>query len=61
MNQRVISRLWAVLGVGIAVLAGMGLLLVFLGREPGAPSPTITPPTPPPPEDPVVVSVDGRP
>ncbi len=61
MNQRVISRPWAVLGLGVAVLAGMGLLLAFLGREPSAPASTITPTTPTPPEDPVVVSVDGRP
>ena len=37
MNQRVISRLWADLGLSVAVLAGMGLLLAFLGREPSAP------------------------
>ncbi len=61
MNQRVISRLWAVLGLGVAVLAGMGLLLVFLGREPSAPAPTITPATPTPSEGPVIASVDGRP
>ena len=61
MNQRVISRLWAVLGVGVAVLAGLGLLLAFLGREPSAPAPTITPATPTPSEGPVVASVDGRP
>ncbi|MCK4450882.1 MAG: hypothetical protein KAX26_09850, partial [Anaerolineae bacterium] len=61
MNQRVISRLWAVLGVGVAGLAGLGLLLAFLGREPSAPAPTITPATPTPSEGPVVVSVDGRP
>ena len=61
MNQRVISRLWAVLGVGVAVLAGLGLLLAFLGREPSAPAPTITPTTPTPSEGPVVASVDGRP
>lgn len=61
MNQRVISRLWAVLGLGVAVLAGLGLLLAFLGREPSAPAPTITPITPTPSEDPVVASVDGRP
>ncbi len=61
MNQRVISRLWAVLGLGVAVLAGLGLLLAFLGREPSAPAPTITPTTPTPSEGPVVASVDGRP
>lgn len=61
MNQRVISRLWAVLGLGVAVLAGLGLLLAFLGREPSAPAPTITPITPTPSEDPVVASVDGHP
>ncbi len=61
MNQRVISRLWAVLGVGVAVLAGLGLLLAFLGREPSAPAPTIAPTTPTPSEGPVVASVDGRP
>lgn len=61
MNQRVISRLWAVLGVGVAVLAGLGLLLAFLGREPSAPAPTITPTTPTPSEGPVVASIDGRP
>ena len=61
MNQRVISRLWAILGLSVAVLAGMGLLLVFLGREPSAPAPTITPATPTPSEGPVIASVDGRP
>ena len=61
MNQRIPPRVWAVLGVGIAVVAGLGLLLAFLGREPGEPSPMITPAVPTPSDDPVVASVDDRP
>ena len=61
MRQRISSRLCAVLGVGIAVIAGLGLLLAFLGRESSAPTPTTTSAIPTPPGDPVVVSIDGRP
>jgi hypothetical protein len=61
MNQRISPRVWAVLGVGIAVVAGLGLLLAFLGREPGEPSPMITPAISTPSDDPVVASIDGRP
>jgi hypothetical protein len=61
MNQRIPPRVWAVLGVGIAVVAGLGLLLAFLGREPGEPNPMITPAVPTHSDDPVVASVDDRP
>ena len=61
MNQRIASHLWAVLGIGVVVIAGLGLLLAFLGREPSAPALTISPITSPPPDDPVVASVDGHP
>jgi hypothetical protein len=61
MNHRISPRIWALLGVGIAVVIGIGLLLAFLGREPGEPSPMITPAARPAPDDPVVASVDGRP
>ena len=61
MNQRISSHLWAVLGIGVVVIAGLGLLLAFLGREPSAPALTISPITSPPPDDPVVASVDGHP
>jgi len=61
MNHRISPRVWALLGVGIAVVVGIGLLLAFLGREPGEPSPMITPAARSSPDDPVVASVDGRP
>jgi len=60
MSQRTSSRLWAILSIGIAVIAGMGLLLALLGRETNAPAPTITPINPTPSNDPVVASVDGH-
>jgi hypothetical protein len=61
MNHRISPRVWALLGVGIAVVVGIGLLLAFLGREPGEPSSMITPAARSSPDDPVVASVDGRP
>ena len=63
MSQKISPRVWAVLGVGIAVVAGLGLLLAFLGREPGEPGPMITAPVPTlsNPDDPIVASVDDRP
>ncbi len=61
MSQRNSSRLYAVLGVGIAMIAGLGLLLTFLGHESSAPTPTTTSVIPTPPDDPVVVSIDGHP
>jgi hypothetical protein len=61
MNQRISPRVWAVLGVGIAVVAGLGLLLAFLGREPGEPSPMITPTIPTSSDDVAVAGIDGRP
>jgi len=61
MNQRSSPRLWAILGVGVAVVVGLSLLLVFLGREPGKPAPMITPAIPAPSDNAVVASIDGRP
>jgi hypothetical protein len=61
MDHKISPRVWALLGVGIAVVIGIGLLLTFLGREPGEPSPLITPAARPASADPVVASVDGRP
>jgi len=54
-------RTWAILGVGIAVVVGLGLLLMFLGREPGKPNPVTSPTLPASSEVPIVASVDGRP
>jgi len=39
-------RLWSILGIGIATVAGLALLLALLAREPSAPAPMITPPIP---------------
>ena len=61
MSQRFSSRAWAILGIGAVVVVGMGLLLAFLGREPGEPEPMITPAISAASDDPVVASVDGRP
>ena len=61
MNHRISPRVWALLGVGIAVVVGIGLLLAFLGRAPGEPNPMSTPAARSSPDDPVVASVDGRP
>jgi hypothetical protein len=43
MNGKSTFRFWALLITGIAVLAGMGLLLSFLSQGPGQPAPLITP------------------
>ena len=48
MNGKSTFRFWALLITGIAVLAGLGLLLSFLGQGPGQPAP-VTAPTPTPP------------
>lgn len=61
MNQRTAPRLWATLGVSITALVGLALLLVFLSRGPGAPTPITTAVVPTPTGDPAVASVNGRP
>jgi hypothetical protein len=43
MNSQSTFRFWALLVVGIAVLAGIGLLLSFLAQGAEPPAPTITP------------------
>nr|HID13035.1 hypothetical protein [Anaerolineae bacterium] len=60
MSQGTSSRIWAVLGIGIVVIAGLGLLLAFLGRGPGAPTPMTSSIISTPADDPVVASVNGR-
>jgi hypothetical protein len=57
MSQKVSPRIWAILSVGIAVVAGLGLLLAFVARAPGEPAPMVTPETPTPADDPVVASL----
>jgi hypothetical protein len=54
-------RLWATFGVSITALVGLGLLMVFLSRGPGAPAPMVASPTLTIDEDPTVASVNGRP
>jgi hypothetical protein len=57
MGQAVSPRIWAILGVGIAVIAALGLLLAVLGRGPGEPA-AITPTAPTPTtDDPVIASI----
>jgi len=53
MSQGTSSRILAILAVAIVALAGLGLLLALMGREPGAPTSVI----PTPPDDPVVANV----
>jgi hypothetical protein len=53
MSQRITLRIWAILGMGIATIAGLVLLLAFLGRKPSEPAPMITPVIPTPSDDPV--------
>jgi len=60
MNKVISPRIWTIVGVGIAVVAGLGLLLAFLGREPIEPALAITPAAPPQSDEPIVASVDGR-
>jgi hypothetical protein len=62
MDQKVTSRLWATFGVSVAAVVGLGLLLVFLSRGPGAPMPMATISIVPTPtdDDPTVASVNGR-
>jgi len=61
MSQRSSTRIRAILGIGIAVVTSLGLLLVFLGREPGEPDPMITPVTRPSLEGPSIATIDGHP
>lgn len=61
MNQRITPRLWATFGVSIIALIGLALLLVFLSRGPGAPTPITTAVVPTPTDDPTVASVNGHP
>ncbi len=64
MSQETLFRLWVVLGISIVVVAGLGLLLVFLGREPGppaTPAATVFPVTPISSDSVVVASVNGHP
>ncbi len=57
MGQAVSTRIWAILGVGIAVLTALGLLLAILGRGPGEPA-AIAPITPTPTtDDPIIASI----
>jgi hypothetical protein len=57
MGQAVSPRIWTILGVGVAVVAALGLLLVILGRGPGEPA-AITPTTPTPTaDDPIIASI----
>ncbi len=60
MNRLVFSRVWAVLGIGVAVLVGLGLLLALLARGPGDLAPMITPLPAPQSDEPVVASVNGN-
>lgn len=57
MGQAVSPRIWAILGVGITVVAALGLLVAILGRGPGEPAAitptTLTPAT----DDPVIASI----
>ncbi|MEE8389615.1 MAG: hypothetical protein V3S14_02315 [Anaerolineae bacterium] len=57
MNQNTSPRLWATFGVGIVAVVGVGLLLMFLSRGPGAPIPMATSA---PDENPVVASVNDH-
>lgn len=61
MNLDSKPRLWATFGVSITALVGLGLLMVFLSRGPGAPAPMVASPAPTIDEDPTVASVNGRP
>lgn len=57
MGQAISPRIWAILGVGIAVVVALGLLLATLGRGPGEPA-AIVPATPTPSsDDPVMASI----
>jgi hypothetical protein len=60
MNQRTSPLLWVILGVGGVVIAGVALLLVFLGRGLDEPVSMITPALSTPGDDPIVASVAGR-
>lgn len=57
MNQNTSPRLWAAFGVGIVAVVGLGLLLLFLSRGPGAPIPMATSA---PDENPVIASVNDH-
>ncbi len=60
MNRSVSTRIWTIVGIGIAAIAGLGLLLAFLGREPTEPPLAITTAVPPQSDEPIAASVDGR-
>ncbi|MFQ6102026.1 MAG: hypothetical protein ACE5OS_12445 [Anaerolineae bacterium] len=60
MSQRTSSRIWVIFGIGIAVIASLGLLLALLGRRPGEPAPMITLAIPTPSGDLVVASVNDH-
>ena len=61
MQPETTSRLWVILGVGVAVIGGLLLLLVLIGRGPGEPDPMITPVPPTPSDDQIAASVNGSP
>lgn len=59
MNRTITSRLWTIIGVGVAVIVGLGALLMFLGRGPGELSPAPPPVTPTQADGPIAASVNG--
>jgi hypothetical protein len=61
MNMDSKPRLWATFGVSLAALVGLGLVMLFLSRGPGAPAPMVASQAPTIDEDPTVASVNGRP
>jgi len=61
MSKKNFLRAWVLLIIGIIVMAGLALLLAFLGRGPGELAPMIPPPSPTPINDPVVASVNDQP
>lgn len=64
MSQETLFRLWVVLGISIVVVAGLVLLMAFLGREPSLPAmpaATIFAVTPTSSDSVVVASVNGHP
>lgn len=57
MSQETSHRIWAILGIGAVTVAGLGLLLAFLGRGSLEPGPTVTSALPIPSDDPVVANI----